>query len=139
MNLKEQLRILARKYEQKTEDERREEERRKVRSQEDWELIEKYLRNLFTQLASSKKNVKVWFRRFIPIECSSNYILFPSDDKGGYLHLKDGKRLEITNEDMKRFCNQHNLKLRYFLDKDYDYMFTNQYKECSTSTFLIGI
>lgn len=29
--------------------------------------------------------------------------------------LKDGKELEIYNEDMQRFCNQYNIKLAYFI------------------------
>lgn len=138
MNLKEQLGILARKYEQEMEDERREEERKKIRSPEDWKMIEAYLRNLLIKFASSEEIVKVGFRRkkFIPIECGSYDILFPKDDKGELLFLKDERPLEITEKDMKRFCNQHNLKLRYLLDND---TFSKKYEEFYTSKFLIEI
>ncbi len=141
MNLKEQLGILARKHEQEVEEERREEERKKIRSPEDWEIIEEYLRNLLTKFASFEELVKVGFRRtkFIPIECSSNDILFPKDDKRQLLFLKDGKPLEITNEDLKRFCNQHNLKLRYLLNDNDCYRFSRKYDKFNTHTFLIGI
>ena len=76
MNLKEQLGILARKYEQEMKDERLEEKRKKIRLPEDWEIIEKYLRNLLIEYASSEELVKVGFRRkkFIPIKCDSSYI-----------------------------------------------------------------
>lgn len=138
MNLKEQLGILARKYEQEMKDERLEEKRKKIRLPEDWEIIEKYLRNLLIEYASSEELVKVGFRRkkFIPIKCDSSAILYPKDDKGKLLFLKNGKPLEITEEDMKRFCNQHNLELRYLLDNG---KFSNRYEEFNTSTFLIGI
>lgn len=32
------------------------------------------------------------------------------------ISLKDGKELEIYNEDMQRFCNQYNIKLAYLID-----------------------
>lgn len=141
MNLKEQLGILMRNYEKELEEKKREEERKKIRSAEDWEIIEEYLWNLLTKLASSGRFAKTFFRRkkFIPIECKSYDILFPKDDKRQLLFLKDGKPLEITNEDLKRFCNQHNLKLRYLLNDNDCYRFSRKYDKFNTHTFLIGI
>ena len=141
MNLKEQLGILARKYEKQMEDERREEERKKIRSPEDWEIIEEYLRKLLTKFVSSKELAKVGFgwTKFIPIECGSSDILYPKDDKRRLLFLKDGKPLEITQEDLERFCNQHNLKLRYLLNDNDCYRFSRKYDKFNTHTFLIGI
>lgn len=141
MNLKEQLGILTRKYEQEEKEKKHEEERKKIRAPEDWEIIEEYLRNLLTKLASSGRFVKTIFRRtkFISIECCSYDILFPKDDKGKLFYLKDGGRLKITNEDLKRFCNQHNLKLRYLLKEDDCYTFSNKYDKFNTHEFLIGI
>ena len=139
MSLKKQLRVFARNYEQEMEEKKLEEEQKKIRSQEDWDIIENYLSKLLTNVASRKDLVKVGRARFIPIDCHSDCMIFPKDYYDKYIYLKNGSRLEIRHEDMKRFCKQHKLKLKYVVNKEYRLIFSYEYIECQTITYLIGI
>lgn len=47
--------------------------------------------------------------------------------------LKDGKELEICNEDMQRFCNQYNIKLAYYVYQN------NSHWNCEFSTDYCGV
>lgn len=139
MSLKKQLRVFARNHEQQMEEKKLEEERKKIRSQEDWDIIDRYLSKLLTDVASRKDLVKVGRARFIPIDCLSDCMVCPKDYDDKYIYLKNDSRLKIRHEDMKRFCKQHKLKLKYMLDKEHDFIFSHEYIEYHTITYLIGI
>lgn len=141
MNYRKQLRAELRKYEQLEEEKRMEEEKKLIRSPEDWNIIEKYISNLLIELFSSMPYTKIGFRKrkFINIDIGSHCMSCPRDNANKYIILKDGSRLKITHKDMQRFCKQHKLKLKYLLDKEHDFAFSNRYIEHQTFTYLIGV
>ncbi len=139
MNLREQVKAELIRYEQK----RKEENERKLhRTPEDWIMIEKYIRNLLIEQSSFGPSVTIGIfvkRRFIPLALSK--LQFPDD-------YKLRARLEggIMPEDIKRFCKQYNLKLKYRLNSEYyNYSYSrwffkisNKYVELGTREYLIG-
>lgn len=141
MSLRKQLRTNLRTYERLEEKKCKEEEKKLIRSQEDWNIIEKYISNLLIKLSSSKPYLTIGFRRkkFIAIDLDSDCMSCPKDNADKYIILKDGARLKITHKDMERFCKQHKLKLKYILVKELDYAISNRYREYQTSTYLIGV
>lgn len=141
MNLRKQLRVELREHEQLEKEKRKEEEKKLIRSPEDWNIIEKYISNLLIELSSSKPYTKIGFRRrkFISIDLGSPCMLCPTDNANKNIILKNGSELHITHKDMQRFCKQHKLKLKYFLDKEHDFAFSNRYIEGQISTYLIGV
>ena len=132
MNLRKQLRVELREHEQLVEEKRKEEEKKLIRSPEDWNIVEEYLRNLLIEL-SAKPYTKIGFSRkkFIRIDFGSPCI---KD-----ILLENGSKLDITHKDMQRFCKQHKLKLKYVLDKNHDFAFSNRYIEDQVSSYLIGV
>lgn len=140
MNLRKQLRVELREHEQLEKEKRKEEEKKLIRSPEDWNIIEKYIINLLIEL-SSKPYRKIGFRRrkFISIDLASPCMLCPTDNANKYIILENGSKLHITHKDMQRFCKQHKLKLKYLLDKNHDFAFSNRYIEGQIFTYLIGV
>lgn len=140
MNLRKQLRAELRKHEQLEEKRKEEVEKKLIRSPEDWNIVEEYLRNLLIEL-SAKPYTKISFSRkkFISIDLGSPCMLCPRDNANKDIILKDDLKLNITHKDMQRFCKQHKLKLKYFLDKSHDFAFSNIYIEGQTFTYLIGV
>lgn len=116
------------------------EKNRLIRETKDWEIIEKYLRELLMELINPRFIVEIGWRRkkFIRIHCISNYMQSPKVN-GERIKLKDGSKLEITYEDMTRFCLEHNLKLKFTLNNGYDFKITDKYVRGNTFSYLIGI
>lgn len=140
MNLRKQLRVELREHEQLVEEKRKEEEKKLIRSPEDWNIVEEYLRNLLIEL-SAKPYTKIGFSRknFIRIDFYSPRLFHPCDNANKDILLANGSKLDITHKDMQRFCKQHKLKLKYVLDKNHDFAFSNRYIELQVSSYLIGV
>ena len=116
------------------------EKNRLIREPKDWEIIEKYLKELLIELVDPRFIVEMGWRRkkFIRIHCISNYMQSPKSN-GKRIKLKNGSNLEITYEDMTRFCKEYNLKLMFTLNNGYDFKITNKYVKDNTFSYLIGI
>lgn len=144
MTLKEQVKNIVKDSEKKREQEKREKEKALIRSDEDWKVIDEYLENLLKELANEPLlKFGFVFGKYIKIDCTCfSQIRFPKNSKNEFIYLKDGTRLEITHEDMKRFCKQHKLKLRYLIEGRYDYerLFSNKYVEYrKTKAYLVKV
>lgn len=141
MNLKEQLRVQVELQERLEEGKIKEEQNNLIRSPKDWEVIEKYLEKLLNELAFSRPLTIIgWMRKqFIKIDCTSMCMEWPVDNNKERIQLNDGSNLEINHVDIKRFCKQHKLKLKYVLDKEHDYQISKRYIDDITFSYLIGI
>ena len=141
MNLKEQLRVQVELKKKLNEEKKRDEEIKLIRSPKDWSIIEEYLRNLLIELAFSSPLTIIGWRRkqFIKIDCASMCMEWPVDNNKERIQLNYGSNLEINHVDIKRFCKQHKLKLKYVLDKEHDYQISKRYIDDITFSYLIGI
>lgn len=100
----------------------------KTRSQEDWDAIDLHLRHLLLERASKPLTWIPFRGKFIGVDCS---LLIARKN--------DSTALFITNEDMKRFCKEHSLTLRYSLDERHDFAYSRKYVEAATQRYLIKV
>lgn len=144
MTLKEQVKNIVRDSTKKREQEEREKEKALIRSDEELKAIDEYLENLLKELAANPLNVTVIrFSKYIEIDCTCRSRMhFTIDSKNEYIGLAYGARIEITHEDIQRFCKQHKFKLNYIVKGSYDWerVFSKKYfKYGRTKAYLIRV
>lgn len=105
----------------KLKEERKEEKRKKqkelIRTDEEWKKIDSYLENLLKESAKDTL-IEIGLSKYIRIDC--NYL--PGmhtyrNAENKRIYLNDNTGLEITHEDIQKFCEQHKFKLRYNIKK----------------------
>lgn len=143
MTLKEQLKDIVKVSKERSKQNKREEEKKLIRSAEDWEIVQKYLEKLLKELAENPLRL-IGFSKYIEIGCMSDYIFFPrnyEDEKHEYVFLTNGQRLILNYKDIQRFCKQHNLKLKYIVYAEYgESRLSNKYLDYNmTESYLIKV
>ena len=116
MGLKKILRNEVKESKKREKEKRKKYERSLLRTDEEWEVVERYLRDRILQ-EIEESDGDFWIEIDL---CSLN---FPKDKNGEDIYFNDKKdeenRLRVNHKDVERFCKKYHLKLRYLGIKNF--------------------
>lgn len=135
MSLKTELRNALREAKKKTKTEEMMAEKALIRSETDWIIIREYLSALLVTLAKKSRG-----GHWIKFDKGCDSLLSPEDSNGNRITLTDNSKLEITTNDIERFCKEEHLKLRFLLKKDGEFIVVKHYSMFDTiRSYLIKV
>ena len=103
------------------------------RSDDEWKVIDNHLSIVVTRAVENSRGSRV-----IRIDSNSTVMESLFYKQGDDLHTD--VRCPVTHEDMRRFCKEHRLKLRYMYKNDYGYEIVKKVKtNYFSGTYLIKV